>query len=422
MIRVDRRLLFRPLRQYLNFVTEPPDLLTFFDICLNLKPDYGGGVRLGKAQRSDSERAKPSPHISWAHTAMSAHFSSGPATDHEICNVYHCADFVVTSGVNSGDNVTNAAMSNLGDTYMFSQHARAFDLVVDDRGAGHPSKPFDDTARDQHVGAGSHAGTLGHGLELESRLTLIGSDGSKAEVLVINNTTAGDGHGAVEYFLPMTPLTPDIDYTLIKADTDPGEFRYADYKCVCFARGTLIRLADGCEKRIEDLVSGDMVETQDHGAQPVRWVGGRTARAFGHLAPVVITTGALGNHSDLIVSQQHRILLSDWRAEVMLGSLEVLVRAKDLVNGETIYVRQGGVVEYFHILFDNHEIIFAEGIATESLHINRSTLDSLADESRAEILELFPELDEGNPISIVASRMSLKSYEATALLKQVGFS
>jgi len=105
----------------------------------------------------------------------------------------------------------------------------------------------------------------------------------------------------------------------------------------------------------------------------------------------------------------------------MLGSHEVLVKAKDLINGDTIYRREGGVVEYFHILFDSHEIIYAEGIPSESLHINAATLDGLAADSRAEIIELFPEIASHPQVSAVASRMSLRSYEASALLKQVGF-
>lgn len=343
--------------------------------------------------------------------------------DHEICNVFRGADFLVTSGLNTGEAITNASNSSVGDTYVFSADATAFDLVVHDAGAGHHNSAdrFQDNVHGQTVGAGSEIGTLGDGLELESRLTFIGSDGSKAEVFIINNTHEGSYDWSGEYFLPMTPLTPGVEYTLIKADVNPGVFKYSDYKCVCFSRGTLIRMADDSEKRIEHLREGDLVQTQDNGAQPVRWVGGRTARAFGHLAPVVIAKGALGNHSDLIVSQQHRMLLSDWRAEVMLGSQEVLVKARDLVNGDTIYIRQGGVVEYFHILFDTHEIVFAEGIPSESLHINGSTLDSLGADSRAEIIELFPELATCPQVSAVASRMSLKSYEASALLKQVGF-
>lgn len=343
--------------------------------------------------------------------------------DHQVCNVYLGSDFMVASGFNAGEAVTNASDSAVGDTYFFSHSATSYDLVVNDAGHGHhnSSHTFQDNVPGQTVGAGSEIGTLGEGLELESRLTFMGSDGATVEVLIINNTNEGSYDWSGEYFLPLTPLTPGVEYTLIKADVNPGEFRYADYTCVCFARGTAIRMADGREVLIEDLVEGDMVLTRDNGAQAVRWIGGRTARAFGHLAPIVIRKDALGNHSDLIVSQQHRMLLSDWRAEVMLGSHEVLVKARDLVNGDTIYRREGGVVEYFHILFDTHEVIYSEGIPSESLHINATTLDSLAEESRAEIIELFPEILREPQVSAVASRMSLKSYEASALLKQVGF-
>jgi len=348
---------------------------------------------------------------------------SGGSYDNEICNVYYGSDLTVTSGVNAGEDVTNASDSYVGDTYVFSAGATPHDLVVSDTGDGsnNSADSFEDNTGGQTVGTGSEIGTLGDGLELESRLTLMGSDGSSVDVLIVNNTDQGAHDWSGEYFLPMSPLVPNLEYTLIKADIDPGEFHYSDYTCVCFARGTMIRMADGSEKLVQDLSEDDLVATKDNGAQPVRWVGGRRAPAYGHLAPIVITKDALGNHSDLIVSPQHRILLSDWRAEVMLGSHEVLVKARDLANGGTIYRREGGTVEYFHILFDNHEIIFSDGIPSESLHINKSTLDSMADESRAEIIELFPEIENTPQVSAVASRMSLKSYEASALLKQVGF-
>lgn len=354
---------------------------------------------------------------------MSGSFTSSGSSDHQVCNVYIGSDFVVTSGVNSGDGITNASDSNCGDVYVFSGCATPYDLVVNETGhdGGNTHTAFQDNVDGQTVGAGSEIGALGDGLELESRLTFMGSDGSTVEVLIINNTEEGPTDWSGEYFLPLTPLKPGIDYTLIDANVDPGTFDYADYTCVCFTRGAMIRMADGTEKAIETIAEGDTVLTRDNGAQAVRWIGARTTPAFGHLAPVVIAKDALGNHDDLIVSQQHRMLLSDWRAEVMLGSQEVLVKARDLVNGDTIYRREGGVVEYFHILFDNHEIIYAEGIPSESLHINRTTLDSLAEESRAEIIELFPQIDTEPQVSAVASRMSLRSYEASALLKQVGF-
>jgi hypothetical protein len=354
---------------------------------------------------------------------MVTHALTYISPDHQVCNVYLGPDFMVTSGVNAGDAITNASNSQVGDVYVFSNTSTPYDLIVNDAGAGsgNSAGQFEDNVSGQTVGSGSEIGTLGEGLELESRLTFMGSDGSTVEILIINNTNEGAYDWSGEYFLPLSPLTPGVEYTLIDADVNPGSFNYADYTCVCFTRGTAIRMADGRELQIEELVEGDMVLTRDNGPQAVRWVGSRTARAYGHLAPIVICKDALGNHSDLIVSQQHRMLISDWSAEVMLGSHDVLVKARDLVNGDTIYRREGGVVEYYHILFDTHEVIYAEGIPSESLHINETTLDSMAEESRAEIIELFPEILREPQVSAVASRMSLKSYEASALLKQVGF-
>ncbi len=330
----------------------------------------------------------------------------GNAPDHQVCHVYPHETLTVHTGVNAGEPVAGASSSCLGDTYVFSDGAHAREVLV----------PQDGTTPNDH----HHGGTqpvLGRDIHPDSRLTFMGSDGKTVDVIVMTGENPDHPAG----FLPLAPLVPGQEYTLIKTEDDPGEIDHSDHAVVCFARGTLIRMADGTEKTVETLTTGDLVLTRDNGAQPVRWVGSRTVPAYGHLAPIVISKGALGNHSDLIVSPQHRMLISDWRAEVMLGSLEVLVKARDLVNGETIYCRQGGVVEYFHILFDNHEIIFAEGIPSESLHINRSTLDSMAEESRAEIIELFPGIVEQRQVSAVASRMSLKSYEAAALLKQVGF-
>jgi len=349
---------------------------------------------------------------------MSIGNHSGGGSDHDVCNVYYGRDFPVTSGINSGEAITHASDSFVGDVYQFSAGAVPFEMAVGGDLNDHDHS--DDTSGDAGLD-GPRIGTLGDDLELESRLTFVGADGSNVEVLIIDIADEGDAVGPGGCFLPLSPLKPGIDYTLIKADDDPGDFSFADYTCVCFTRGTMIRMANGLEQPIEDIVEGDLVLTRDNGAQPVRWIGARTVPAFGHLAPVVIAKDALGNHGDLIVSQQHRLLLADWRAEVMLGSREVLVRSRDLTNGDTIYRREGGVVEYFHILFDTHEIVYAEGIPSESLHINANTLDSMAEESRAEIIELFPKIESEPQVSAVASRMSLRSYEASALLKQVGF-
>jgi len=164
---------------------------------------------------------------------------------------------------------------------------------------------------------------------------------------------------------------------------------------VCFTRGTLIRTAEG-ERMIEDLLPGDQVWTLDHGYQPIRWIGSTTVEAKGRFAPVVFEAGVLGNSRTLRVSPQHRMLLSGWQAELLFNEPEVLAAAKMLVNDSTIRREEGGTVDYFHILFDEHEIIFAEGSPSESFHPGHVGWGALHDEARAEILDLFPMLETEN--------------------------
>lgn len=171
----------------------------------------------------------------------------------------------------------------------------------------------------------------------------------------------------------------------------------------CFVRGTKIETENG-PVAIEDLQVGDPVRTVDNGLQSLRWIGRRKVVAENAFAPILIRKGALGNTEDLRVSPQHRILLSGWRAEVNLGMPEVLVPAKSLINGETILRETGGEVEYFHIMFDRHELVYAAGIQSESFHPGEMGWRALPDGSREEILTLFPELRDGG----------VKAYGATA--------
>ncbi|MGB0798508.1 MAG: Hint domain-containing protein [Planktomarina sp.] len=183
---------------------------------------------------------------------------------------------------------------------------------------------------------------------------------------------------------------------------------------ICFAQGTGIATITGTTS-VEDLAVGDKVLTADNGYQAIRWIGQRTVPATGHLAPVVLSKGTFGANADLKVSPQHRVLINDWRAEVMFGTSEALVPAKHLVNGDTIYRESGGEVTYFHVLFDSHEIIFAEGVATESFHPGENAIAGLEDDVREELFELFPELAKGEFSGVPAARISLKKFEVDAL-------
>jgi len=133
----------------------------------------------------------------------------------------------------------------------------------------------------------------------------------------------------------------------------------------CFVRGTCIDTPDG-PRAVESLRAGDLVLTLDAGPQRIAWIGSEIADGRGNDAPVLIRAGALGNTADLYVSPQHRMLICDPMSELHSAEPEVLVAAVHLVNGTTILRAPCEEVEYFHILLDQHQIIFAEGAASES--------------------------------------------------------
>ena len=168
----------------------------------------------------------------------------------------------------------------------------------------------------------------------------------------------------------------------------------------CFAAGTQIETING-PKPIEELTVGDLVETADHGFQPIRWIGSRELCELEllenrNLRPIRIRAGALGAglpERDLLVSPQHRILVQSRIAMRMFGKFEILVAAKQLVllDGVDI-VEDAKSVTYFHMLFDQHQIVYADGAMAESLYIGPEALLTVGKEAILEILRILPGL------------------------------
>lgn len=181
----------------------------------------------------------------------------------------------------------------------------------------------------------------------------------------------------------------------------------------CLTPGTLIATPQGA-RPVETLAPGDLVLTQDHGPQVLRWVGQRQVAGRGDFAPVRIAAGALGNTRDLLVSPQHRMLIGGWRAQLFFGVDEMLVAARHLVNDSTIRVHPMPQVTYIHLLFDRHEVIFAEGAATESFYPGETILAGDA-ALRSEIVTLFPELDPATDGGWHTARAVPRGREARVL-------
>lgn len=192
---------------------------------------------------------------------------------------------------------------------------------------------------------------------------------------------------------------------------------------ICFTPGTMIATPDG-PRAVEDLREGDRVATKDNGAQDVLWIGSRRmtgARLFAlpKLRPIRIRTGALGIErpdQELLVSPEHRMLVQGRAAQALFNTPEVLVAARDLVNGSTVVVDSVlREVTYIHLLLPQHQVLWANGVESESFHPANAALSTLAEDDRARLLAMYPEL-EYDPASFGGyARRNLSPSEAAIL-------
>lgn len=171
----------------------------------------------------------------------------------------------------------------------------------------------------------------------------------------------------------------------------------------CFTAGTMIETARG-DVPVETLVAGDTVLVESDGSfvsRRIRWCGRRhyDAAALSRnpkLRPVRIVAGALGHglpRKDLLVSRQHRVLIRSRIAERMFGEPEVLVAAFRLTDLPGIFLDEDvQEVTYFHLLFDQHEIVKSDGVLSESLYTGPEALRSIDERAKAEIMSIFPQL------------------------------
>jgi len=295
--------------------------------------------------------------------------------------VYPAALLIVDSGANAGDPLPAPEDSVCGDYYRVVPGARPLTLRLALDGSAGPAR----------VAEGSELGAPGDRVTLLGRLSLMAPDGDLTEVLVLDLQT-GAGAPGQRLALPLSPLRAGPLYALIAADARPGPIRLADAVAGAFAQGTHILLADGTQAPVDALEPGAAVLTRDHGAQTLRWRGTVRLRAEGAFAPVVVQAGVMGNPRPLVVSPHHRMFLYRRDARALAGASELLVQARHLVDGQRILRREGGHVVYHGLVFDQHEVIYAEGVPCESLMVCPETLTRLPDDLAEPLRLAFPGL------------------------------
>ncbi|KIN75527.1 Hint domain-containing protein [Sulfitobacter mediterraneus] len=169
---------------------------------------------------------------------------------------------------------------------------------------------------------------------------------------------------------------------------DASSYSYDNTGVVCFTSGTLILTPNG-EVPIESLSPGDMVTTLDNGVQPIAWIGQRHCDIEDlmrdeTLRPVLIREGVLGVQRDLLVSRQHAMLVDQNHFARAINLVETMQGVR-IAHGRR-------EVTYFHLMFDAHQIIFAEGAPSESFYPGKMAMQMMSENARSDLYRQFPHL------------------------------
>lgn len=223
--------------------------------------------------------------------------------------------------------------------------------------------------------------------------TLVPQDAGRAPLLMFRDSLPEPGR---EHWVVRTALEARRRLRPVPGGTGSG-----------LVAGTRIATPSG-PRPVEELCTGDMVLTRDAGPQRLlaieaTRISGARLHMMPHLRPVHVLPGAFGllrPEEDLLVSPDHRLLVTGASARALFNTQEVLVRACDLINGRSV-VQDLGVTEvlYVQLRLRGHHVLMANGLPCESLH-------------PAEALRLRPGLRDVPP-----ARRLLSQPEAAILMR-----
>ncbi|WP_322866272.1 Hint domain-containing protein [Aquicoccus sp. G2-2] len=187
---------------------------------------------------------------------------------------------------------------------------------------------------------------------------------------------------------------------------------------ICFTPGTMIATPEG-ERAVETLRPGDMVLTRDDGPQPLGWTGQSRVPGTEDHAPIRLSPALTGGRSALTVSPQHRMLVEDWRAELLFGDAEVFIPAVHMLGFDGAEPAPAPRVTYIHLMFDCHQIVTANGAPCESFHLADESLKALHPLAREELFAAYPALRANMAGHGPTARRCLKAFESQALLARM---
>ncbi len=364
---------------------------------------------------------------------MSDGFGNDTLTGGEAGNDYDTVDM---SGVTTGVTVTYSGdeagtITDGTDTITFSEiealnltdQADAVDASADSAGTVIDAGAGDDTVT---FGAGDDSITSGIGYD-ELILSSGGGtdtitdfsigdddfDGFYNDQLDVSSLTGGTGPaGAVRAWdisvsddgFGNALLTFPSGEKLVLQGVAPAQMTTAQQMysagIPCFTPEVLIATLRGAVPAGQIKV-GDLLQTADNGYQQVIWTGSRTLSSADlarrpHLRPYLLRPGGLLRpERPMLLSPQHRLLTGRKAFGGDEQFDESFLSAKLLAELDTRCVQLSGArgpVTYVHLMTEQHEVIFAEGIATETFWPGPEAVRGLSTEGRRELFELFPGL------------------------------
>lgn len=252
------------------------------------------------------------------------------------------------------------------------------------------------------------------------------TDGRRSYEALLIPAAGDDPAGDLLAFVGALP-PPDQELWVVRC-TPPAAPKRAGGRAgptglICFTPGTRIATPRG-PRLIETLAPGDRILTKDNGPQPVVWTGRRRlsgARLYAQpdLRPIRFRAGVFGigrPDPDLLVSPSHRMLVQGAAARALFNAAEVLVAARDLVDGGRIRVdARLSEVTYVHILLERHQILWANGLETESFHPSGGALETIAPDQRAALFAACPDLTRDPQLYGGFARRDLTAPEAAIL-------
>ncbi len=319
-----------------------------------------------------------------------------------------------------GSPIINDSDTPVGTIFRFADGFPYQTVELDDT-SGDPDV-FEDDQQGGHI-ITEGRGLVANGTQVESESyhfvrALDASGNETGPVITINVFSQGGVTQDIWGMAADARLEDGVRYVKVDGSVF-GDSVYSTF-VPCFTAGALIATRTGL-RPIEEIAAGDAVMTRDNGFQTVHWAGRRDLGAAELAAdprfcPVRIRADALGRGGpdrDILLSPNHRVLLTGAKVALNCGTPEVLVAAKHLVGLPGVERLAPRPVSYVHLLFQRHEIVSVDTLWSESFLPGEVALRGMGNAQTEEILALFPELATARPGGrYSAARSILKRHEA----------